>query len=921
MGKTTGYPVGRPDWEGEPLQRFAYVDETTDGFTELRVHGVSGPPPESILDYPAAVVTLVHGNATSGFWRRWRLGGSLEDVPHLHRIEAFSWGGLTSRASRQALWLLLVPFSLVNLAHWMLPPYTRGDGRDKAVSYAAVSLLRVLGLSFTVTLALAGAEVAMDLGAWQCGANPACLATLQRHDPLGRFLNDPGPRLAIAGALSLLVLLVLLLAGNARFKPLRDSDPMDSPLVSITRARPVLGDPKFWEVDHSTRWLRCLHTVAWCAATGAVASGALAALRPQGDHNPVAIALVCANLAVLAAVFGLSTWQRFGRGGKGWRRTTGYRWINLAAVGLLLASLTVTAVYMPAKPQGSHPMLPYAQGALGWLTFGQGIVLLLLAGCVGWLAWRFAHARAHADADAGATLPAEDRAASRRWGPFLGGMFAVVAVALGWLLGLSQSAGYSLWVADRLPTGQVPGADSRAALPDFFTWIDAYALATIAMIFLYAGYVACRLARRTGGETQAVLAAHPAENAEERSTFAEIQSRARAAARWKILAQSVETLPWMLLVVAGLSPLLLLPGWFLGFPDPEFIRVAASGGAWVITTGTVGLVVVAYLAFRNQSTRRIVGILWDVTTFWPRANHPLTPACSAQRAIPQLADRIAALTDEDTDFLVLSGHSQGSVLTAAAVLRLAQDDDHGGVLQRVSLLTFGSPLRRLYARGFPAYFSVPVLEEVGEQTGKRWLNLWAQTDPIGADIALGSPACTDWQMLPDPLTLDVDPRTGEPVGVCDHSGYVSRPEYPVAVEFLRGLPQGEEYTLARLDGEALDGSRGYVLHMPAGQLPGVGGAWSVTLYSDQDRLFPNALMRFSVGTSSGQLITAANGDVDLYVQASPPAQAQQPNWLPAPKGDFSVVLRVRWPPGGKPAGWIPPLLALAPSVSADIGQQ
>src|SRR5580658_2766982 len=83
------------DWERAPLQPFAHVDDTTDGFTELRVHGVSGPPPQHVLDYPAEMVTLVQGNAESGFWRRWRLGGNLEDTPAEHRIEAFCWGGLT----------------------------------------------------------------------------------------------------------------------------------------------------------------------------------------------------------------------------------------------------------------------------------------------------------------------------------------------------------------------------------------------------------------------------------------------------------------------------------------------------------------------------------------------------------------------------------------------------------------------------------------------------------------------------------------------------------------------------------------------------------------------------------------------------------------------------------------------------------
>jgi len=912
MGETPEALVGPPDWAREPLQRFAYIDETTDGFTELRVHGVSGPPPEHVLDYPAPMVTLVQGNATSGYWRRWRLGGSLEDIPDQHRIEAFSWGGLTSRAALQALWLPLLPFSMVNLAHWMLPPFT-GDRLGKVVSYAAISLLRVIGLSFTVALALAGAEVTMDLGAWQCGADSACLATLRRHDPLGRFLGDPGSRVAIGGALLSLVLLLLLLAGNARFKPLRDSDPMDSPVVSVTRDRNVLGDPKFWEVDHSTRWLRCLHTVAWCAATGAVASGALAALRPQSaphvvDYHVVGCVLTGVNLAVLAGVSVLACWQRFGRGGGAWRRTSGYRWINLAAACLLAASLTVTAVYLPAKPAGSHPALPYGQGALGWLTFGQAMALVVLAGCVGWLAWHFRR-----DDSARA---AGDHAGSPPWGPLLCGMLTVVVTLLGWLLGLSQSAGYGRWVADRL-RGPAPGGGFHAVLPNFYTWISVYAVLVIVIILGWAGYLTRKVMHETGTQTASVLAGQTSEpDAEKRSTPEEQLSRARAAARWRILAGSVETVPVVLAVAAVAGVLFLVPGWFINFPAPGWIKAIASVGAWVVTVGTIGLVIAAYAAFRNQSTRRIVGILWDVTTFWPRANHPLTPACSAQRAVPQLADRIVALTAGETDSLVLSAHSQGSVLAAAAVLRLAQDEDlaRHRALERMSLLTYGSPLRRLYARSFPAYFRASVLREVWEETGGQWLNLWAQTDPIGGEIALPSPSAApiEWQMLPDPLTLDVDPRTGEPVKICDHSGYLSRPEYPLAVEFLRKLPSGAVCSLARRDGKTLDGSCDYVLRMTASELPAEGGAWSVTVYDGQDGLFRNALMRSSLGSASEPPIPTANGGVEIYVQGSSPPAAQQPNWLPVPEGHFTVVLRINWPAPGGPDGWTPPLLDLAP---------
>jgi hypothetical protein len=40
-------------------------------------------------------------------------------------------------------------------------------------------------------------------------------------------------------------------------------------------------------------------------------------------------------------------------------------------------------------------------------------------------------------------------------------------------------------------------------------------------------------------------------------------------------------------------------------------------------------------------------------------------------------------------------------------------------------------------------------------------------------------------MTPDPLTLGVDPRTGQPAVVCDHTGYINRPEFDRAVRLLR----------------------------------------------------------------------------------------------------------------------------------------
>src|SRR6516165_7990160 len=89
-----------------------FVDDSRGGVTELRVHGVSGTPPDSMLENPH--VTLVSGDSTAGFYRRMWLGGppspslGYADVAGERRREAYSWGGLTSGAASRALWLLLL---------------------------------------------------------------------------------------------------------------------------------------------------------------------------------------------------------------------------------------------------------------------------------------------------------------------------------------------------------------------------------------------------------------------------------------------------------------------------------------------------------------------------------------------------------------------------------------------------------------------------------------------------------------------------------------------------------------------------------------------------------------------------------------------------------------------------------------------
>jgi len=134
----------------------------------------------------------------------------------------------------------------------------------------------------------------------------------------------------------------------------------------------------------------------------------------------------------------------------------------------------------------------------------------------------------------------------------------------------------------------------------------------------------------------------------------------------------------------------------------------------LIGLGTVALLVLGLVAYRYPTVRRIVGVAWDLGTFWPRTAHPLAPPCYAMRAVPELVVRAGWLSSPSGG-AVLCGHSQGSVLLAATVLQTPPE-----ALPRLALLTYGCPLRRLYGRLFPAYVDDALLAAVSAAVGHRW---------------------------------------------------------------------------------------------------------------------------------------------------------------------------------------------------------
>ncbi len=167
---------------------------------------------------------------------------------------------------------------------------------------------------------------------------------------------------------------------------------------------------------------------------------------------------------------------------------------------------------------------------------------------------------------------------------------------------------------------------------------------------------------------------------------------------------------------------------------------AAGGHPQHRNRGLAGLVLPVLMAFlyaawNDPTKRRAIGVLWDVGTFWPRSYHPLSPPCYAERAVPELQRRMWWLHDNGGR-VVLVAHSQGAMLATAALVQSGcrPEGDHP------SLVTFGSPVVKLYGWGFPAYVTPGAADRPWppRQAGvDDWCNHFYPTDPIGGTCGRG----------------------------------------------------------------------------------------------------------------------------------------------------------------------------------------
>ena len=114
------------------------------------------------------------------------------------------------------------------------------------------------------------------------------------------------------------------------------------------------------------------------------------------------------------------------------------------------------------------------------------------------------------------------------------------------------------------------------------------------------------------------------------------------------------------------------------------------------------------------------------------------------------------------------------------------------------------------------------------------------------------------------------------------------------------------YTDNDSEGVQLRGSSRYAVSFEAGQLPPVRGFWSLTLYDEHHLFALNDLGRYSLGSKNKDLVVGDDGSLTLFAGA-PITDGPEPNWLPAPDGEFSLYIRCYWGEAAVLDGsWTPP---------------
>lgn len=836
-------------------------------WVELRVHGVSGTPPGSMLDRPHVLQT--GGDDESRYFRSVDAAG--EELPgHDGQVlEAYHWGRLTSGSRVNALWLFLLPFGMVNAAHYMLPAPVAGRRLRLQLGLHAIcdGLIRFIGLLLTSMYAFAAGLVFIDLIGWRWASGNELLQTL-----------DGGWVPAIAVLLSAAVVrLLAYLArgyGETRFARFLARRRGDAPASEPQPARPgytstPLAHESFYSGDSRTDELTDLHiaagvlTVSMMAVWVAEPDAWTAATRegwipvpPDGWqwlHGPTTLVYAVALwalVALLVLVFGdpergTRTWNADQKWvGRSWSAATRVLapLLRIASTAVL-AMAVVTVLVASTSPSAARPT-SFDLIANYLLVIGVAALAALVAANLLFVV-------------AGGYRRAEKGQPERHFAPYAFGHAAAAVTLTGTFLGVGLAAAVATGVSSLLRLAEPAAPRSTSAAGDVAVgttpMLDRVAYGWGLNLGLLLALLLLAVALTMWPSKRHLL--------EQRlATVYDVDGTSALPARWvrKVrraagVAHLKNHVGFFVTAFAGIGLLfscvvayeltgclndstapcreapgplnhLSQPKYTLddtGTPSANFIGLV---GAWLVLAAAGFLLLQSRKALKAEDKRRTLNVIWDVLAFWPHATHPFSPRPYSKRCVQDLGKRIThhldmtAAADGKARDLVLCGHSQGSLISFAALLRLKPEHR-----DRVALVTFGSQLRVIFPRAFPAYVNYPTIKALYDDLGGAWINLYRLTDPIAGPVlswghADGPPRsyhfpapgswCADWSpgpgadalddsrtlkcgadwQLADPVPADPDLQTGAVAELLRHSWFPRHPQWGRCLDLIRETP-------------------------------------------------------------------------------------------------------------------------------------
>ena len=260
---------------------------------------------------------------------------------------------------------------------------------------------------------------------------------------------------------------------------------------------------------------------------------------------------------------------------------------------------------------------------------------------------------------------------------------------------------------------------------------------------------------------------------------------------------------------------------------------------------------------------------------------------------------IAAVTELQQDFTLTPFEPwQAGVVQRGAISRIDSDaakSDPAQQLQDMSGVEFFTQLSTLMMAQPPADAdrdAVANLASIGLKLGETFA---ADTyNPLASllmDKAIAITHRKIRQKLGDPARLE------NGWAIQRDSMGVYGTNYPVrAVVAMIGLgalpPSEAAYPNTRLDsgGQPLSGEHDYRIHFAANELPPVDAFWSLSMYDAGGFFIKNPIDRYVIGDRD-DLTFNDDGSLDLLIKHGLPLTPYA-NWLPAPKGEFALTLRL-----------------------------